>query len=60
MALLNGVNTHHGDVPGAYLCEVSHQVLPRQQTLHVYMQHLPHGNHLLMTCIQTREGQECR
>ncbi len=21
-------NTHHGDVPGAYLCEVSHQVLP--------------------------------
>lgn len=47
------VATHHCDVPGANLCKVPHQVLPRQQTLHVDIQRLPHGHHLLMTCFQT-------
>lgn len=51
-------HTHHIDVPGANLREVFHQVLPGQQALHVDVESLPHGNHLLLAGIQTKRGEK--
>lgn len=58
LTLRGNEHTHHIDVPGANLREVFHQVLPGQQALHVDVESLPHGNHLLLAGIQTEQGEK--
>ena len=45
--------SHHGDVPRAYLLDVPHQILPREQALHVHVKRLPEHQHLLVASVQT-------
>ena len=49
------LESHHGDVPGAYLLDVPHQVLPGEQALHVHVKRLPEHQHLLVASVQTGE-----
>lgn len=51
------VSCYHGDIPGPDDVDVSHQVLPGQQTLHVHEQGLPHALQLLQVPVQPDGGQ---
>lgn len=49
---------YHGDVPGLDDVNVSHQVLPGHQALHVHVEALPHDLQLLEVPVQPEEPRE--
>lgn len=44
---------YHDEIPGVDKRDISHEVLPGQQTLHINMQLLPQDHQPLLTPIQT-------
>lgn len=48
--------SYRDEIPGSDKLDFSHEVLPRQQTLHIDMEPLPQDHQPLLTRIQT-EGQ---
>lgn len=52
-----GAATHHEQGPGLDLLDVPDQVLPGQEALHIHMQLVPQGHHVLVADVQPGESK---